>query len=336
MNIKKIASLAFALSLSIGASQALNHNVAYAAESKYLDLGVDTGSVSYQEYTFYLNQTEASKNEALAEVREIRSKLWDENVIYTLNDSGNPKSERLQDVAKAYGYRNKNDYVNGLTWATDLEKIAIQRAYEQTITGMSHKRPDGSSYSSITAKSGIRPSGEILASSTSLENPAKAFDQWSFAPRKKYNNKSEYQLLLESNGVFNSANGHLHNILNPQFKHLGFAALNNTNSKWNYAVGIFSFKESSVSEASVNLSGDYTLHVGTGKKQPELIPAEKEDKSDADKRKMLEKAIEDAKFQIQIAEDILNNYPNTVKNVRGELIRLIDKSKALIEKAENI
>lgn len=338
MNIKKTLSLSLALTFALGGVSALNPSTAYAAESKYLDLDVDTGNVAYQEYTFFVNQTEEIKSGTLAEARQIRSKLWDENVLYTLDDNGNPKSERLQDVAKAYGYRSKEAYVNGLTWSQELEKIALQRAYEQTITGMSHNRPDGSRFSITSTSTGITPSGEILASSTSLECPSKAFDQWSFAPRKKYSNKSEYQLLLESNGVFNAANGHLHNILNPQFKHIGFAALNNTNSKWNYAVGIFSYKEANMTEASLNISGDYNLYVGERKKESQLAeptkPKEETKTDNTDRKKRLEEAVANAKFQIEIAENLINNYPNTVKNVKGDLIKLIEKSKALIERAE--
>lgn len=47
----------------------------------------------------------------------------------------------------------------------------------------------------------------------------------------------------------------------------------------------------------------------------------------------LEEAVSNAQFKIDMAENLLENYPNTVRNVREDLIRLIEKSKALIERS---
>lgn len=58
-----------------------------------------------------------------------------------------------------------------------------------------------------------------------------------------------------------------------------------------------------------------------------------ETSSKIDALSRLEEAVAKAQFQIDMAEDLLNNYPNTVRNVRGDLLRLIDKSKSLIDRA---
>lgn len=343
MNFKKIVSLTFALTFSIAGASIINPQIVAEASSVNYVLNVDTGNVAYKEYTFNLRQNENLKAEVLKEASVLRAKLWDENILYTL-DNTNSKKERLQDVAKAYGYKNKEAYINGLSWSNDLERIAIQRAYEQTITGISHNRPDGSSGMSTTTTSGISPNGEIIARNTRIQSPAISFEQWSFAPRTNYNNKSEYQLLKEADGVFTSGNGHLHNILNPQFKHIGYGELNNTSDKWNIGLAVFSFKNASNNQASANLVGETTLYVGKPKvveeKAPEAIKPQanttKTDELPADVRASLEKAVADAKAQISVAENLLNNFPNTVKNVRGKLSQMVKDSKLLIEEANKM
>lgn len=277
MNLKKIAALSLALSFSFAGTSFINPNSTVAlAQSQRLDLGVDTGKVSYQENTFVLNQNDAQKQKAMNQVRELRSKMWDENVIYTLGNS-NPNKQRLQDVAKQNGYTSKSDYVNGLDWSTELEKIAIQRLFEQTITGLSHNRPDGSKYSTAVTKTGVRPYGEILANNSAQMTAELSFNQWAFGPRKNYNNKSEYELLKEANGVSNNGNGHIHLLLNPTYKAFAYADLTSSKTDRNFAVGLFGFKENS-SNKSVNIVGEHTLYVGTPKKETEKPATEEKPK----------------------------------------------------------
>lgn len=329
-NFKKLAlSLAFSFAI-------LGANPVFAASR--VDLGVNTGNVAFSEGTFNLSQDEANKNQVLSEIRAIRSRLWDENIFYTLEES-NARGERLQDVAKANGYKDKNAYVNGISWSNDLEKIAIQRAYEQTLTGLSHKRPDGSSQKTTITKNGIYPGAEILASSTDPENPTKAFAQWSFEPSKRKNNKSEYQLLKEAKGVSNAENGHLHIILDPELKHIGFSALN-TNDKWNYGVGIFDFEIANNNESSVNLSGNYNLYSGDIKNAPKAEektanPVKSNEVSPASLEKLRE-SIKNAKQTIAGAEILMRTMPQFAKEHGQTINSLIANAQSIIAKADKI
>lgn len=330
-NSKKLA-LSLAISFAL-----LGARPSFAANR--LDLGVDTGKAAFSEGTFTLKQDEANKNQVLSEVRAIRSRLWDENILYTLDQNSNSKGERLQDVAKANGYASKEAYVNGLTWSNDLEKIAIQRAYEQTITGLSHQRPDGSKQTSAVTTNGIYPGAEILASSTELESPSKAFAQWSFEPSKKKNNKSEYQLLIEAKGVSDSDNGHLHIILDPELKHIGFASLN-TNEKWNYGVGIFDFEISNNNQASSNLVGQYNIYTGDIKNAPKQEEKTenpvKSNKLSKESIERLRTSVKNARQSIAGAEILMKTMPKFAKENGQKINDLIAKSEKIIDQAEKI
>lgn len=50
----------------------------------------------------------------------------------------------------------------------------------------------------------------------------------------------------------------------------------------------------------------------------------------------LENSIQANKFQVKIAEDLLDNYPETVKNVSEKLRKMIKESKNLIKQAEDL
>lgn len=327
-NIKKLA-LSLAISFVV-----LEVNPAFAANR--IDLGVDTGNVSFSEGTFNLNQDENLKNQVLAEARAIRSRLWDENILYTLDENSNSKSERLQDVVKSNGYANKEAYVNGLTWSNDLEKIAIQRAYEQTLTGLSHQRPDGSSMSTAVTISGIHPGAEILASSTEIENPAKSFYQWTYEASKNKNNKSEYQLIKEAKGVFNLYNGHLHILLDPELKSIGYADLN-TNSKWNYSVGVFDYNVDN-NQASANLVGSYNIYAGNIKDAPKI-----EEEKESNTKEISDETIEKLKKSVKKSEQtiagakvLMRTMPKFAKEHGQKIKELIANSQRIIDQAKKI
>lgn len=327
---KKI--LALSLSLAFISPQICGLSGVYASsmEASTIDLKVDTGKSKFSQKTISLNQNEANKEAALGEIRKIRAKAWDENFLYTLNANSNAKKERIQDLAKAYGYSSKEAYINALTWSNDLERIAIQRAFEQTITGLDHDRADGSSFQSAKTDRGIYSEAEILAGSTTKMDAARAFDQWSFQKMSYLNGKSEYDTLLESDGVKDLAtNGHLHQILNPEMKFVGFATVNDRNSQWNYAVGELSRQSANNNPKAENLSGIYKLFVGNAKDAPKL------DYED-DKLEKLRQAVKEAQNQITVAENLLNNYPKTVANVKDKLVVMIENARKLIQRAEII
>lgn len=329
-NSKKLA-LSLAISFTL-----LGISPTFAAPR--LDLVENTGNINFSEGTFNLKQDENLKNQVLEEVRAIRSRLWDENILYTLDADSNTKGERLQDVARANGYTSKEAYVNGLTWSTELEKIAIQRAYEQTLTGLSHQRPDGSDNYTAVSLNGIQSSAEILASSTDSQNPKKSFGQWSFEPSKRKNDKSEYDLLKEAKGV-NADNGHLHIILDPELKHIGFAALN-TNAKWNYGVGIFDFAIVGNNQASSNLVGNFSIYAGDIKNAPKadnktVAPAKTTELSAASIEK-LRTSVSNAKRTIAGAELLMKTMPKFAKENGAKINQLIANSQKIIDQAENI
>ena len=328
----KILALSLALSFPVlGLAESTFTSTAYASSAQRLNLGVDTSKAKFKEDTVNLKQDEANKNETLSEIKAIRSRLWDENIYYTL-DNSNSKGARLRDVAKEYGITNKDTYVNAITWSNDLERIAIQRAYEQLIVDLSHDRPDGSPMETTTTNNGVYPNGENLAASTALESPALAFAQWSFRPSKSRKGLSEYDILANTKGVKNAENGHLHLILNPRFYHVGFATMNGGDSEWNYAVLNASIKNPANNQAATGYVGQYRLYVGTPSKGAPKTQSKAINKAQSIEK--LRQAVERAKKEIAAAEYILENYPKTVAHVKGQLVDLIAHSKELIRKAE--
>lgn len=337
---KIILATGLAISMLLGQAQP-----SHAAMSVRANLNVDTGDIAYKSHVIYLQQDEALKEAALKEVRNIRSKLWDENVIYTENRSANPGNERLQDVARKYGYTDKESYVNAVVWSNDVERIAIQRTYEQIYNGLSHTRPDGSRMGTVITENGIGPNAEILAANWQPMTPAIAFDQWAFAKSSYWDNKSEYDLLLEANGVINDGNGHLHIILDPSLEYIGYAQINSDQARYNFAGANFASNYSAnfiTDFSATNMVGEYRLYVG----EPTAADIEAENLADqrkleekrrlAEQMKKLEKAVDDAQRQIDIAENLLKNYPKTVKNVRGKLIKQIDQSRNYIAEARKL
>ena len=264
-----------------------------------------------------LNQDASLKDQAIKEIKSIRSRLWDENVLYTLEET-NKEGTKIRDVAKAYGYANKQAYVNGIKWSYDLELISIQRVLEQPITGMTHSRPDGSDFQSFKTKNGVISYGENIARYTEPMTAAQAFGQWSFSRTNNNLDKSEYEYLKENKGVFEGVtNGHLHLILDPTYKYIGYANINTNNHKWNYGLASFS--------QDVANNSEKTSGISTEAKQASVS---------ADFRKTLKESIKNAQFSIDAAENILENYPNTVKNVRGKLLSLIEDTKEIIRQSQ--
>lgn len=186
---------------------------------------------------------------------------------------------------------------------------------------------------------GIHPGAEILASSTDSQNPKRSFGQWSFEPSKRKNNKSEYQLLKEAKGVANADNGHLHIILDPELKHIGFAALN-TNAKWNYGVGIFDFDISGNNQASANLVGSFNIYAGDIKSAPKIenktvAPAKTTELTAASVEK-LRTSVSNAKRTIAGAELLMKTMPKFAKENGAKINELIANSQKIIDQAEKI
>ena len=326
---KKILALALLSSLSVNSLALVSpqsENIAYASQN--IDFGISTKNFESKTITLNLKQDEANKSQTLAAIRDLRAKMWDENVPYISDANSNPKNMKLRDYLKTKGITSKEAYVNSINWSTDLEKIAIQRIYEVTQTGLSHLRPDGSDCATATLPNGTRTYAEILAYNSDPYTPAKAFNQWAFGKRSNYGGKSEYDLLLESNGVYNNGNAHLHIILDPEYNTMGLSINNSTDPNF---VGVeFGYANNSGSNAT-GLVGEYTMYFGKAK--PETNP-KKDKKLSKESREKLEEAVRKNKIQIEAAKLLMRMAPKKVANVKDQLLNLIKESEDLIKMAE--
>lgn len=319
------------------------------------NFGIDTLGLNMEDHE--LHQDIILKQSVLSEVQSLRAKMWDENVPYVRYGSSQTNT-RLRDVARSYGYTSKEAYVNALKWSKDLEIISIQRVLEQQITGISHTRPDGSDNSSIVTHHNVFSQGEIISAGYSNDmSPSYTFNRWSFAKSAYRAGKSEYQCLVEANGVFNKNNGHLHIILNPSYNYIGYAETISPKSKWSYGLasfgrqnpynseevtGIVTKKPENTSKPkdnndkkdnNVEKPTDQKKHTDNESKKPNTNPDDKKSEPTNYKAMLLE-SIENARIEIDSANYILENYPKTIAKVRGKLIALIKETEQIIEESE--
>lgn len=326
-NTKKVLALALLLSLPVNAAGLMgndNQTVSYAASN--LDFGIKTNNFESKTLSYNLKQDEANKLASLKARNKIRSEMWDRNVPYCYDEGTNKNNTKLRDYLKSVGINSKTEYLNQTKWSTGLEKIAIQRAYEVSITGLSHLRPDGSECYTATLTDGVRTYAEILANNTDSLSPESVFNQWAYSPRANYGGKSEYDLLLESNGVYNNGNAHLHLILDPEYDHMGLSIINA--SGMNYAVVEFGYADKTGNKAT-GLVGEYEINFG---KSSDKKPNDKKDMEELKVR--LRKAIEYNRGQVNAAKFLLEKAPNTVAKVKDKLIDQIKKSEEIIERSE--
>lgn len=325
--MKKTGNL-IALSLLAGLSINFVGLMPRAHASQTINLGIDTNTFPARSAVFKIKQDEYNKRLALSTLREIRAKMWDENIPYTLDES-NPDNTRIRDYLSSVGINSKEAYVNQTKWSVDLEKIALQRAFEVKSTGLSHVRPDGSSYTTAVLDNGTKTYAEILASNSGGLDAAKALKQWAYSPRKNFNGKSEYDLIKESNGVYNSGNGHLHIALDPAYPYFGLAVINTV------AVGEFGIDARSGEDAS-GFVGEYEFNQG---KKIEIKNEENKNivkKDNSKLKERLEESIENNKKTIAGAKFLQSNAPNTIKSVRKKLDKLMNESEKLIQRAEEM
>lgn len=346
-----IKSLGLSLALSLAFLHASPKTFASGNSIELSNYGIETMGLNMDNYE--LNQDARLKQEVLYEIQSLRAKMWDENVPYVRYGSSQTNT-RLRDVARSYGYTSKEAYVNALKWSKDLEIISIQRVLEQQITGISHTRPDGSDNSSIVTHHNVFSQGEIISAGYSHDmSPSYTFNRWSFAKSSYRAGKSEYQCLLEANGVFNTNNGHLHIILNPSYNYIGYAETISPKSKWSYglasfgrqnpynseeATGIVTKKSGNSSTAKDNndknnKASDQNKATGNESNKPNNKPDDKKSESTNYKAMLLE-SVENARIEIDSANYILENYPKTIAKVRGKLIDLIKETEQIIEESE--
>lgn len=324
---KKLTVATLALSFSFLGLNSLANPLLSSADSQtqkedYLDLGVNKGKEDYQEKRVIVNPNKLRYEQFLSEVRDIRAKSWESNVPYTL-EADNKKGTTIRDIAKEYGYETRDEYVNAIEWSDDLEKIAIQRSFEQTYTGLGSKRPDGAGIKSATIN-GNYSNKEILTADTVDPNYTDPAGKWSYSKLVNANNMSQYEILLKENGVMTDWNSKFHDLLNPSYKYVGFAEVRDINKGPTYATAELASEISNNNSELTNISGEYTLSIG-------------QTKDEALSHKMraeIEFSINQAQLEMKAAEELIENYPETIKNVKDKLVKLINENNEIIKELQ--
>ena len=328
-NLKKIVALTLLTSLSanaIGLVNPSNSSISYAATK--IDLGMSTKCATDLSITLNLKQDQATRDQALAAIKKIRSEMWDKNVPFT-DEEVNTRNEGIRDFyLRRYG-SSKDEYVNHPYMSSDLELLAIQRLFDISITGFFFNRPDGTYFEDLRTPKGSSSWSEGLASDAEKMSLDEAFNIWSYRKLDGYGGKSAYDKLVESNGVITKENYVLHCILDPMNTNIGLA-FTDTPEK-NYAV--IEFAHDSYDGKAENFVGKYTMDYG-----PEVAKS-KPSKNKAlskEQREKLEQSISENKTQISAVKLLFEAAPNKVEKVKDRLLALMDKSEKLIQKAEKI
>ena len=329
-NFKKITAAALAISFSfLGASVIGESNVSFASENKTapkVNLDIQPSNVPYQESVVTLNQNDATRQAVLNQLRDVRSKAWDENLKLQWDDDGSTR--KIRDIYNDFtgNYNNKEGYVNAYGYSLELERLALQRAYELSLTGSIQERPDGTRYETLNYK-GLQL-GLHSWVYDDYENdltPKKLFDTLLY--NKDVEGGNGYKRFIESNGSYETT-GSVYNMLmfHPTFMGVGYGQVKNPETGKTFAVIAYDLDPFFFNDGpeKVDYVGDYTMSFGN----PNFKKASKET---LDK---LEVSVKEAKRTIAGAEILTNSMPNFGEKYGYELGRLIENQKAIISKAE--
>ncbi len=158
----------------------------------------------------------ATRDDALRIIQEYRQEAYDEGIV---------------DLPEGM---TADEYIHGVTWNQDLERIAIQRAIESSASRyLAHTRPDGTSWSTarsndVTASSegiaqwfiGDTPS--LLANMDYLEW-ARSHGGISYGMSLWKMEKASY--IKNRNEGTNLLSGHYENLIDPRYKSYGVACV---------------------------------------------------------------------------------------------------------------
>ena len=161
--------------------------------------------------------------------------MWDENVYYALSTEEVGKT-RIRDLAKRFGYNTKSEYINAIKWNTELEKYAIQRAYENFLTDGSYYRTDGEDPEEMLINLFGEDSREYSVWLKGDLTGQRAIYMWSIDKYEVLDRKSEYDLLLELKGDLSEDNKDIHNMLHPLVIQVGFGKVKNSKNGKTYGV----------------------------------------------------------------------------------------------------
>lgn len=137
----------------------------------------------------------------LPELKKLRGEMWDINPPF----DGVP----LRQAAAAAGLTTRDAYVNAVAIDANLTRIAVQRAAEQPLGGLTHDRAVRATIDGRTA------SGEVLSGGRDMKG----------AISKGWGH-GELAALRATNGHWSDKNGHLHILLNPKNRYYGFGHVN--------------------------------------------------------------------------------------------------------------
>lgn len=175
-------------------------------------LGTHPGSGSLVHADLPVNQTQM-RTASLAALSSIRAQMYDDAAVVL---DGKPLKQVVSDAGLT-----RSQYVNGVTWDTDLERSALQRAYEQNLL-WGHVRPDGGSYANASV--GVRWPGEIITTQADISTAISDVKNGTWA--------GERDALINANGAFNNDTGHLYNLINPKYTAYAFARVGGVSVGW--------------------------------------------------------------------------------------------------------
>lgn len=319
-NFKKVTAAVLALSFSfLGASVTSESNKSYASQSQSapkIDLGVSQANYPYQESVVTLKQDDAIRQQFMDHIVELRTKAWNDDLIVPWYGEGeNTKSVR--DIYIQWSDGDPEWYKNAINYNYGLEKLALQRAYELTLTGDSQNRPDGSNFNTMYYKDySLGNADTFWVFDEKNEVDVDTFFEI-FASDKKYN---EFK---NSKGSMENAILETLVMYQPTQLSIGYGQVTNKETGRSFAVVAFDL-DPYVWADEENYVGEYTMSFGN----PNFKKASKET---LDK---LENSVKEAKRTIAGAEILTNSMPNFGEKYGYELGRLIENQKAIISKAE--
>lgn len=163
-----------------------------------------------------VNQSQA-RLAGVPALRELRGMMWDRNPPFVPWSSTTTRT--LRQVAAQQGITTRDAYVNAVQWDQHLDFMALERIAESSYNfpQFIHQRTNGGSIYSL-ARNGYGLSGENLQWN-GMDSDVRsiivgAVDWWGVR---------EYDALVAANGRFNSANGHLHTLIDPSHTGVAFA-----------------------------------------------------------------------------------------------------------------
>ena len=170
------------------------------------------------------------------QLKQLRSDMWDENPVF--NTDGAAGTQTLQEFLAKRGITTKAQYLDNVRWDANLEKLALQRVAEIQVF-YTHQRPTGH---------GLDSTGYNFFENIALDFRVDELIQaWGY---------DELPALKQSGGAFGPANGHLHNMLNPNADGFAMAFLPGTNGTLDAGVWVAPLRYSGNSVGE-NLDGTY-------------------------------------------------------------------------------